>query len=59
MKGQIRLVSDNTRLIKQEGRETNGAVLRIEKHMAQYNEGMMKITNFVKVFFNITFQLFS
>ena len=49
MKGQVRLLSDNTRIIKQECRQTNGGVLRLEKHMAQYNEGMLKITNFVKV----------
>lgn len=53
MKLNMRVLTDNTRSSKQDTKEIKTTVTRIENHMVNYNNGMLKLTNFMKVFFLI------
>lgn len=49
MKKNMRGSGNNVRAVKQETREIKDSVIKIERHMFYFNDGMSNLTNYVKV----------
>ena len=49
MKKNFRVITENTCSSKQDSKQIKASVARIENEMASFNQGMLRLTNFVEV----------